>query len=380
MTKDIALQQFKPLWKRTETLYIGPNVASRGERAMSYSDYLRSAGSVRLVVDFGLERGLAPAKLLHGSGLVLAQLDDPTAELTAEQELKVTGNLLQLLKGEEHLGLKLGLRYHFSAYGFWGYGVISSATIKDALEMALRFLPLTYAFTMISLEEEDNLGGLRFMEPDLEPHLRRFFVTRDMAAAAVLLREMARRDFTFSRVTFAGETGRPMSAPFDFNGTFGSEPRYDALSNYLGFSRDLLSLPLPQANPLTASMCEAMCSQIMERRRARLGSATLVRQRLAMQTKELPDVATMAKLANMSERSLKRRLMQDGTSFRRLSMEVRRQKAIELLQDARLTMADIAEKLGFSDPSSFSQAFKRWHGLAPVLYRRRLLEHNEQSP
>jgi AraC-like DNA-binding protein len=344
---------------------------------MSYSDFMRSAGSVRLVVDFGLERGLAPAKLLHGSGLVLAQLDDPTAELTAEQELKVTDNLLRLLKGEEHLGLKLGLRYHFSAYGFWGYGVISSATMKDALEMALRFLPLTYAFTMISLQEEDNLGVLRFMEPDLEPHLRRFFVTRDMAAAAVLLREIAGRDFTFSRLTFRGETGRPINTPFDFKGAFGSEPRYDAPSNCLGFSRDVLSLPLLQANPLTASMCEQMCNQIMERRRARLGSAMLVRQRLAMQSEQLLDVATMAKLANMSERSLKRRLMEDGTSFRKLSMEVRRQKAVELLQDARLTMMDIAEKLGFSDPSSFSQAFKRWHGVAPALYRRHLIEGNE---
>jgi AraC-like DNA-binding protein len=66
--------------------------------------------------------------------------------------------------------------------------------------------------------------------------------------------------------------------------------------------------------------------------------------------------------------------MEDGTSFRKLSTEVRRQKAIELLQDDRLTIADIADRLGFSDASSFSQAFKRWHGVAPVLYRRQVIE------
>jgi Arabinose-binding domain of AraC transcription regulator, N-term len=117
---------------------------------MSWSDYVRSVRSVRLVVDFGLERGLAPAKLLQGSGLIVAQLDDPAAELTAEQELKVTGNLLRLLKGEEHLGLKVGLRYHFSSYVFLGYGVISSAT----------------------LEQEGDLSVLRYVESDLEPGFR----------------------------------------------------------------------------------------------------------------------------------------------------------------------------------------------------------------
>jgi len=346
---------------------------------MSYSDYMRSVGSVRLAVDFGLEHGLAPSKLLHGSGLVLAQLDDPAAEISAEQELKVTGNLLRLLKNEEHLGLRLGLRYHFSSYGFWGYGVISSATIKDAIEMALRLLPLTYAFTMISLEVEGRLSVLRFAEPDLEPHLKRFFVTRDMAAAAVLVREIAGSDLTFSRLTFRSAIGQPGSAPFDFKAIFGSEPRYDAPSNSLGFSRRLLSRPLPHANPLTASMCEQMCNQIMEQRRCQLGSAMLVRQRLLMRFEQYPNIATMARLTNMSERSLKRRLMEDGTSFRKLVMEVRRQKAIELLHDDSLTVAEIAAKLGFSDPSSFSQAFKRWHGVAPVLYRRQVIGRNSET-
>lgn len=353
------------------------NVAHRGSWEMSWSDYVRSVGSVRLVVDFGLERGLAPAKLLQGSGLVIGQLDDPTTELTAEQELKVTDNLLRLLKGEEHLGLKVGLRYHFSSYVFLGYGVISSATVRAALEMALRFLPLTYAFTQISLEQEGDLSVLRYVEPDLEPRFRHFFVTRDMAATAVLLREITGSDFLFSRLTFTDAIGRPADAPFDFKGAFGSEPRYDAPSNLLGFSRDLLSLPLPHANPLTASMCEQVCNEAMESWRARLGSATLVRHRLLMRSEEAPDVATMAKLTNMSARSLKRRLMEDGTSFRKLSMEVRRQKAIELLRDDRLTIADIADKLGFSDPSSFSQAFKRWHGVAPGFYRRQVIEPNE---
>ncbi|KVQ81955.1 hypothetical protein WL64_26540 [Burkholderia ubonensis] len=61
----------------------------------------------------------------------------------------------------------------------------------------------------------------------------------------------------------------------------------------------------------------------------------------------------MARLMNASARTLKRRLLDEGTTFR------------ALLGDARLTLTEVAERLGFSDLSSFSQAFKRWYGVAP---------------
>lgn len=78
----------------------------------------------------------------------------------------------------------------------------------------------------------------------------------------------------------------------------------------------------------------------------------------------------MAKLMNTSERTFKRRLSEEGTSFRSLLMEVRYAMAKELLESHSLSMRDIAERLGFSDASSFSQAFKRWHGCAPQNYQK----------
>ncbi|OJA24332.1 hypothetical protein BGV47_31550 [Burkholderia ubonensis] len=61
----------------------------------------------------------------------------------------------------------------------------------------------------------------------------------------------------------------------------------------------------------------------------------------------------MARLMNTSARKLKRRLLDEGTTFR------------ALLGDERPTLTEVAERLGFSDLSSFSQAFKRWYGVAP---------------
>lgn len=62
---------------------------------MSFWDFTRSPASARLLVDFGNERGVSRAALLSGTGLTDTQLDDPNVEVTAAQELRLTGNLLR---------------------------------------------------------------------------------------------------------------------------------------------------------------------------------------------------------------------------------------------------------------------------------------------
>ena len=81
---------------------------------MSFWDFTRSPASARLLVDFGDERGVPHATLLAGTGLANAQLDDPKVEVTAAQELRLTGNLLRALGRAPGLGFEVGLRYHFS--------------------------------------------------------------------------------------------------------------------------------------------------------------------------------------------------------------------------------------------------------------------------
>ncbi|RDS98780.1 AraC family transcriptional regulator, partial [Burkholderia contaminans] len=75
------------------------------------------------------------------------------------------------------------------------------------------------------------------------------------------------------------------------------------------------------------------------------------------------------RLMNTGPRTLKRRLHGEGTTFRALLAQARGAMAETLLGDARLSLAEVAERLGFSDLSSFSQAFKRWYGVPPGAYR-----------
>lgn len=332
---------------------------------MNLWDFKRSSASVRLMVEFGQERGLDAAKILARSGLKEADLADLSIELDASQELCVVGNLIRACR-QPGLGLEMGMRYNFASYGLWGLGLISSATAGDALALALRFIPLTFAFCRISGGMEGDMFTVTFEAPDVEPAVQRFLVERDVAAAARLMKEVLGPEFALSRFTLQHTVERGGGRVEDLVRVVGVRPEFGAPSNSLTSDRQLLALRLPQANPVTVAMCERACEELMERRRARLGTGAFLRQYLAAAPMNMaPDLPQAARALGLSDRTLKRRLQDEGLTYRALLAEVRGGQANQLLGDQTLSLTEIAERMGFSDLSSFSQAYKRWFGVAP---------------
>jgi len=85
---------------------------------------------------------------------------------------------------------------------------------------------------------------------------------------------------------------------------------------------------------------------------------------------ELPTFEELTSLLNMSARTLRRRLEREGTSYQRIKDNARRDAAIALLQGESVTVSEVAELVGFSDPSAFHRSFKKWTGLSPGSFRR----------
>ncbi|MEH6580998.1 MAG: AraC family transcriptional regulator ligand-binding domain-containing protein [Halioglobus sp.] len=84
---------------------------------------------------------------------------------------------------------------------------------------------------------------------------------------------------------------------------------------------------------------------------------------------EMPSFEELTGLLNMSARTLRRRLDKEGTSYQRIKDNARRDVAISLLSRDRLTVSEVAEQVGFSDPSAFHRSFKKWTGQSPGSYR-----------
>lgn len=337
--------------------------------AMSYWDFPRSPVSVRLLLDFAQARGVPSAPLLRGTRLTPALLADPDATVSARQELQVARQLLHALDAPG-IGLQLGLSYHLSAYGILGYGLLSSATGGAALALARRFLPLTYAFARIGHRRDGGFDELVFEPPeDLEPALQRFVVERAMGACARLLRDVLGAGATLADCTL--RHGAP-PAGAGVARVLGAPVRHHAPENTLRLAHGQLLTPLPQANAVTAALCERLCAQLLARRRTRIDTTALVREHLAaLPPGQAPDLAALAQLLGVSARTLKRRLQQEGGSFRALAQAARHERAQALLAAGRLNMSEIAAELGFADAAAFSQAFKRWSGVAPSRHRRR---------
>lgn len=264
---------------------------------MPFWDFKRSLGSVALMRELAQARGIADTALLRGSGISPAQLADPNVEIAAGRELKVMANFLRLSGAPARIGLELGLRFRHSTYGLWGYGLVSSATAQDALNMALRYLPLTYLFAQVTVRREGELAILQFHEPDFTLDLQRFVLERDMSAAAALLHELIGERFALKHCQLAvSETpGRGESAVASL---FGASPQYAARNSQLAFEARLLDRRLPDANPITAAMCEQLCAELLRRRTRRGSEAQSVRQYLEVPGVRLPDLAGMARHLN----------------------------------------------------------------------------------
>jgi AraC-like DNA-binding protein len=84
---------------------------------------------------------------------------------------------------------------------------------------------------------------------------------------------------------------------------------------------------------------------------------------------EMPSFEELTGLLNMSARTLRRRLEKEGTSYQRIKDNARRDIAISMLSRDGMTVSEVAELVGFSDPSAFHRSFKKWTGQSPGSYR-----------
>ncbi len=339
---------------------------------MSFLMFRRGVTGARLLLEYGREQGLADAALLEGSAIDASLIAEPDAELEPEQELRVARNLSRLLGHPPGLGLQLGLRYRLGNFGLWGYGLLSSPTVGVALETAMRFLPLTYACSAISMRVLPDEVEVHFNEPALASGLSRLLVERDLAAAAMLIAQVAGDGLQLRRVALKAMPGRAGVVPPEMqHGILGAVPDFKAREYVIAFDRAWMAKPLPQADAATAALCERMCQKLMDDRRMDVGSTAMVRHQLAaMPPGLLPSLHRIAGLLGTSERTLKRRLQEEGTSFRQLTQEAQAAAAAALVGEAQLSLTEVAERMGYSDLSAFSQAFKRWHGVSPDGFRR----------
>lgn len=332
---------------------------------------MHSAAITQVIVNFAQEHGVDEETCLHGTGISIDTLRDPGGLIDRTQEMRLFENILLALPDLPALGYELGARFHFNAFGVVGFATASSRNVMEAVERALRFVPLTTAYCQFSAHVQTDELHIR-VNPDAIPtHLRQTLLERDICTTIVLLRDLSLQSSASRRLLLRGE---PLDYADEIQAITGLKPEFGARENTLVISLAEAMSPLPTYQAHMVELLEDQCRQLMQRREVG-GTAGKVRELLLARDGLLRSLEDTASNLCLSPRSLRRHLEAEGSSFRQIQEETRHQLARQLLSGSEMKLVDIAYHLGYTDTSSFTRSFKRWEAISPGEFRK---QHTDQ--
>ncbi len=260
--------------------------------------------------------------------------------------------------------------------------VAGSATLGEALDRAARFLGLVLPDLGVRVARSGGSGWLEIAERRrLHARLadpRRVFAFEWLlrllhALACWLVGRGIALDtvrFPFPRPPHAGDYALVYAERCAFldesAGAAAPSPPLAA-----SFDAALLDLPVVREPSEVEAFLEGAPGRISMLYRRDRGLARAVRELLGRDLAEAPDLAAAARTLGLSPRTLHRRLRDEGSGFRAIKDELRRERALARLEKTRESIAGIAAELGYSEPSAFFRAFQGWRGEAPSAHRRR---------
>lgn len=312
--------------------------------------------------------GVGIEAALAGTGLHEPDLANPAARMSTRQLLAICRNAMSLSR-DPVFALRAGRRVRATHLGFFGFAILCSATPRDALVCLRRYRALSTPIIGAAFSEVDGRCGLLYFDTlELDEALFRFVLDFQLGLGLSLLKDQNGEAFALDcvRVSYpegadTGEREGLLEAPI----AFGCD------ENQLVWDAAWLDRPQPHANRLTSMVVREACDRMLAGVLSESGTAGMVTRMLLEQPGRFPGIEEIAERLHVTSRTLRRKLQAEGASYVDILATVRKDLAIRHLRTTRMTVEEIAEELGFSDVTSFRQAFRRWTGRSPSEYRGR---------
>ena len=327
-----------------------------------------SAHRVHALVATLAEDGVASALALADTGLDAARLTDPATRVSYRQIETVLRNAARLSQ-DPAFALRAGRRMHITAYGMYGYAVLSSPTAAESVAFGLKYHRVAGPVVDMAFSSDGETGVYTYeplLWPDPTQELYRLAVEFMLASHLTVFQDLRGQRFRPLRIgvvypapAHAGSYRQLLQCRV----TFGQR------ANEMVFDAAWIARPMPLADPITYASCREMCEQLLGELSADGSLAAEIRSALIMNPGRFPDAESMAQRLSMHPRALRRRLGTEKTSYRQLLAEVRSRLAIEYLRRTNMTSEEIAARLGYSDAANFRRAFVAWTGKNPTDFR-----------
>lgn len=320
-------------------------------------------------------RGLEAARLLDRTNLTVNEIHQPQARIKIWQQGCIIENLIHLSQ-DRGIAIEIGLGSNLTKAGLIGYGLMSCATLREAIDLGHRFLPTLVPFLKLDVVIDDILAIVTVREMIPLLNLRHFVIEDFLIEVSQIFRSLLIISPNLNNYD-------QLELCFDY-----PEPDYFAAykdklpqlffsqaANQFRFPVTLLDTRIHTANP---AMTELIMKQ-GESEMARLGFIDSwldrVKALLVCSNGSYPDLPAVAAQLNISERTMKRKLAEQGLSFSALLENICQRDACILLANQALSINEIAVHMGYQDRANFSRAFRRWTGLTPTEYRQKKLNH-----
>lgn len=331
---------------------------------MSWKDHSRANFAVQAISNILDSHGLDPNLCLRGTGLTVEKVLDYETVIPNKLEVEIIERALSFLPDQAGYGIRAGRSLRITNFGVWGLAILTSPDIRSALEAMARFSELSVTVSKVSLRESGERLSFIIDMGHLPKSVHRFMFERYVSMTLNFLREVV-PDFDFDLFE--------LSLPFQ-------DPIYErqlaeltALRVHSGedeycvsVSKKLLGYPFNATDPLAHSHFLAECESMLKEQKSLPDYAHQIRNYVLREKNFSPKLGVVAKVLCLSDRTLRRRLQEEGHSFNQVVLDTKMTLAKELLLTTSLPVKVVAERLDYSESASFVRAFKKWSGVSPA--------------
>ncbi|WP_339467529.1 MULTISPECIES: AraC family transcriptional regulator [unclassified Pseudomonas] len=327
-----------------------------------------SVGFVHTLADAIHSHGLDPQPLLLQYGLDPARLAEAGARLSIPRYMRLGHAAIQLT-GDPSLGLRMGQFSRLSQSGLAGVTAAQAPNVREAARTLTRFEALygsNYRGQSSFVEDAEG-AWLRFYSISPYNAFNRFVVDSIIAGWLHQLSSLAQHRVQAQRIDIEFEA--PVYA--DQYNPLG-DIHFSAEANQLRLNQQTLALRNPQHCPSTWNLLLQLCERELEQ----LTRTRSLRERITRLLGPMlnggrePDLEEVAARLKLPTWTLRRKLAEEGTQFRAILNDTRRDLAMTYIRDTELAFGEIAYLLGFASAQAFQRAFRRWNNQTPGEFRR----------
>jgi AraC-like DNA-binding protein len=316
------------------------------------------------LLDIAGELGLDLDDLLAPLRLTPTYMSQPEARLTPEQGRALVRRV-RGLTGRTEIGLLMAERIRVADFDLLGYVMRSAETLLSGLEAIVRYGRLVGDSAAFDLERAGEkvvlrlgLAGGEQFEPE----------GADGAAGITcrLIAELSGGTVLPLEVHLPRQ--RPSCAVF-YRKWFQAPVLFGADGVQLVYAAQSLALAPPQSDLRLSQLLARQAGSILDTLPPSHGLLDRVRGEIRRSLSDgTLSLRRIARRCGLSERTLRRRLQDEGYRFREVVEDLRREQALFLIRAGNHEVAAIALQLGYRDPTSFARAFRRWTGATPQAY------------